>query len=110
MKAELCKTCIHTKVCFHDKNLVGDTFVCSFIDVPKEWEAYKEWEKAGFPCNDYLPASDTVVVVRCKDCKHSDTYPTEADNDMPLKCLGIRYGGVMADWFCEHGERKDGAE
>lgn len=59
---------------------------------------------------DVLLNADVVEVVRCKDCKHSDTYPTEADNDMPLKCLGIRYGGVMADWFCEHGERKNGAE
>ena len=43
-------------------------------------------------------------VIRCKDCVHSDTFPKGADNDRPLKCLGIRYGGVMPDWYCEHAE------
>lgn len=46
-------------------------------------------------------------VIRCKDCVHSDTFPKGADNDMPLKCLGIRYGGVMPDWYCEHAERRE---
>lgn len=45
-------------------------------------------------------------VIRCKDCVHSDAFSEGADNDMPLKCLGIRYGGVMPDWYCEHAERK----
>lgn len=46
-------------------------------------------------------------VIRCKDCVHSDTFPKGADNDMLLKCLGIRYGGVMPDWYCEHAERRE---
>lgn len=54
------------------------------------------------------PTIDAVPVVRCRDCKYSDTFPDGADNDMPLKCLSIRYGGVYPDWYCEHGERKDG--
>ena len=45
-------------------------------------------------------------IIRCKDCKYSDTFPENADYDMPLKCLGIRYGGVFPDWYCEHAERK----
>ena len=45
------------------------------------------------------------AVVRCKDCKHSDIITSEP-TEMPLKCLGVRYGGVYPDWFCEHGERR----
>ena len=54
-----------------------------------------------------LPAVDAAEVVACAECKHSDTYPDGADNDMPLKCLSIRYGGVYPDWFCEHGQRRE---
>ena len=58
-----------------------------------------------------IPSADVVGVVRCRECRYSDTYPAGADNDMPLKCLSIRYGGVYPDWFCEHGQiRKDGAD
>ena len=49
---------------------------------------------------------DAVEVVRCGECKWSDTFPPDSDADMPLKCLGIRYGGVYPEWYCEHGERK----
>jgi len=47
-------------------------------------------------------------LIRCKDCRYSDTYPASGEiHEMPLKCLGIRYGGVMPDWYCEHAERKE---
>ena len=53
------------------------------------------------------PTVDAVQVVHCKDCKYSDTYNlSDEPTDMPLKCLGIRYGGVYENCFCEHGERK----
>ena len=52
-----------------------------------------------------LPYAQTEIIT-CKDCVHSDTFPEGADNDMPLKCLDIRYGGVMPDWYCEHAERR----
>lgn len=45
-------------------------------------------------------------VVRCKDCRWSDTYSDMSAATVPLKCLGIRYGGVYPEWYCEHGERK----
>ena len=46
-------------------------------------------------------------LVMCRNCKYSDViYDTTLDT-MPLKCLNIRYGGVMPDWYCEHGERRD---
>ncbi len=52
-----------------------------------------------------LPSAQSEIV-RCVDCIYSDTFPKGADNNMPLKCLGIRYGGVMPDWYCEHAERR----
>jgi len=66
MKSELCKTCIHTKVCMKDKNLFGDIFVMGnpdFFDNDDLYAKFKEREKAGFPCEDYLSA-DVVEVVR----------------------------------------------
>ena len=55
-----------------------------------------------------LPAADVAPVVRCKDCKYSDTFSDECEpTEFPLKCLSIRYGGVYQDWFCEHGQRKE---
>lgn len=56
---------------------------------------------------DIVRTSDRVDVVRCKDCKHSDTFYTTTKDTMPLKCIGIRYGGVQPDWYCEHGEKRD---
>lgn len=54
-----------------------------------------------------VPAVDAVPVVRCADCKYSDTFPEGSETTMPMKCLDIRYGGVMPDWYCEHGERRN---
>ena len=73
-------------------------------------DAYKKyldenWIVANYNAIDVQPTIDAVEVVRCKDCVHSDIFHKGADNDMPLKCLGIRYGGVMPDWYCEHAER-----
>lgn len=58
---------------------------------------------------DYIPKECPLVeVVRCRECKWSDTFSDiTAEPHSPLKCLGIRYGGVNEDWFCEHGERRD---
>ena len=57
MKAELCKTCAHTKVCIKDKNRCGDMFVMGhpcFFNNDELYRRYKEWEAAGFPCDDYI--------------------------------------------------------
>ena len=53
------------------------------------------------------PLDDIVRVVRCRDCKYSDTFTDTTTATTPLKCLNIRYGGVYPDWYCEHGERRD---
>ena len=60
-RAELCKKCIHTEVCMKDKNLFGDRFIMghpSFFDNRKLYEKYLEWEKAGFPCEDFIEKSE----------------------------------------------------
>lgn len=55
----------------------------------------------------YMKSAEVVEVVRCKDCKHSDLFKADdTETTMPMKCLGIRYGGVYPDWYCEHGERR----
>lgn len=56
---------------------------------------------------EYDSAQSKVEVVRCGECKYSDTFPEVADSSMPLKCLNIRYGGVYPDWYCEHGQRRE---
>lgn len=60
MKSEMCKTCIHTNVCVKDKNTIGDVFVMGnplVFDNKELFKKFKEWEAAGFPCDDYMPAS-----------------------------------------------------
>lgn len=54
-----------------------------------------------------IPAADVVKVVRCKDCRYCDVVTNNEGNVFCHKCLGIRYGGVELDWYCEHGERKE---
>lgn len=112
MKSELCKTCIHTKVCMKDKNLLGDIFVTGnpfLFDNDDLYAKFKEREKAGFPCKDYLNA-DVVEVVRCKDCKHWDTSDIHStqfpDNRRCRGTLGKIY--TEPNFYCAYGERKDG--
>lgn len=63
-KSELCEKCAHTKVCFKDKNLLGDVFVAGnpmFFDNKKLFEEFKEREKNGFPCDDFLSIEERKV-------------------------------------------------
>ena len=56
-KSKLCESCIHTRVCWRDKNLVGDVFVAGhplLFDNGELYEKFKEWEKQGFPCDEYI--------------------------------------------------------
>lgn len=52
-----------------------------------------------------VPPAQTEII-RCRDCKYSATFPFDSGADMPMKCLGIRYGGVYPYWYCEHAERR----
>ena len=70
MSSEMCLTCIHHKVCRHDKNLIGDVFffinpLCS--DPDEQWCKFKEWEAAGFPCEDYLSIKFPNYCTNCSN-------------------------------------------
>lgn len=102
MKSEMCKKCIHTNVCFKDKNVCGDVFVPGnpmIFDNNELYRKYEERKKQGFPCNDYFP-----VVVRCKDCKH---YIFDGDRFL-CKALSNNYEPVVClddEGFCSKGEK-----
>lgn len=103
--ADLCKSCIHAKVCMKDKNLVGDVYVQPnpfFFSAEyrqQAWERYKEREAEGFPCEDY--SHDVVEVVRCKDCKHSyESIQRVCSYGVCVDCV------VEDDFFCKDGRAK----
>ena len=109
MKAELCKTCIHTDVCTRDKNIVGDVFVMGhpmFFDNKELHKKFKEWEAKGFPCDMYLadpvkhghwikeeipmPLSDgSKKCVRCSECgthwEHGFKYCPNCGSKMEIE-------------------------
>lgn len=106
MKSELCKTCIHTKVCMKDKNLVGDVFVPGnpfFFDNKILFKKYEERKKAGFPCEDYLGV-DVVEVVRCKDCKWY-TICKNGCNGMCEQHIDA-FNVFYPNDYCSYGERE----
>ena len=67
-----------------------------------------EWiDKAVNPCD--LVKTDLVPVVRCKDCKHRNTFNCGMqfygyDDDMNL-CMSDDW--TQDDGYCYWGERKD---
>ena len=88
------------QMCWHDE----DGYPVE--DAAEKRQYSEDWANA-------IPSADVVPVVRCKDCKYHATGADYADDfgeplDKAMMCLGIRYGGVDPDWFCEHGERMDG--
>ena len=64
MKSELCKTCIHTKLCLFDKNIIGDDIFVpgnpAFFDNNKLFAEYEKRKEYGFPCEDYFPSARNV--------------------------------------------------
>lgn len=57
MKSEMCLSCAHTKVCFKDKNVVGDVFVAGnpmIFDNTELFRKYEARKAVGFPCDDYM--------------------------------------------------------
>ena len=109
MKSEMCKKCIHTDVCFKDKNICGDVFVPGnpmVFDNNELYRKYEERKKQGFPCRDYFP-----IVVRCKDCKYYESDVWEKVNGIPLIVahqICKRWGdGCKTDdnGFCFMGEK-----
>lgn len=81
----------------------------AMIERLKAWDTNDATDKAlyNFALNRVLEAPPVEPeIIRCKDCKFGNTFPTESYAEMPMKCLGIRYGGVYPDWYCEHAERR----
>lgn len=105
MRSELCKTCIHTKICCHDKNLVGDVYVAphpllgsDYAD--KAWKRYQEWKAAGFPCEDYI---DKCVLEKRKGkwiIHFDDIWPEETTQECSLCHAEQRVEGLNDDEFC----------
>ncbi len=104
MGSELCKTCIHTKVCMKDKNLIGDVFVMGhpmFFDNDKLYEKYKERERQGFPCKDYMPSAEPkkgkwidarFPFSKCSNCEYYFDTVTNFKNFCP-NCGADMRGG-----------------
>lgn len=75
LKAELCKTCIHTNVCMRDKNILGDNFVPGnpmFVDNKERFKKFEEWEADGFPCDEYLSSESGCDTCLRQACPHRD--------------------------------------
>lgn len=107
--AELCKSCVHTKVCMKDKNLVGDIFVPGnpmFFDNKELYKKYEERQKAGFPCDDFMSADvqpvrhgrweknyDGIMIWwECSECHHDAWYDGDDLYNYCPNC-GAKMGG-----------------
>ena len=104
-KSKMCESCVHTKVCLKDKNLIGDVFFPAspwFFDNKSHYERFKEWEKEGFPCDDYMG----VVKCECefgKNHEQGDSLFESSDWDGGIGfdyIRGIKYcpicGGLLS--------------
>jgi len=84
MKSKLCLSCAHTKVCFLDKNVVGDIFVPGhpmFFDNDELFKQFEERKAAGFPCDNYM-AIGKITAGSTPDASSVTTaYNSEANND-----------------------------
>lgn len=87
-----CKDCIHYDICiFH---LKGD-----------------ENKK----CIRFKNKADVVEVVRCKDCKHRETYECpmyfeediEWDDDGYTECETVVHDSTAENAYCSYGERRE---
>lgn len=106
MRSEKCKTCVHTKVCTNDLNVVGEMFVSPnpiLGNTEEKWERFKKRKAQGFPCDDRLE------IVRCKDC----IYKRLNDGETKYYYCALK---AHEEWsvdetdFCSWGERKGGTE
>lgn len=96
MRSELCKTCIHTEVCSHDKNLIGDVFLGGgnpvYTDNQKLFEEFLKWKAKGFPCDDYMAEQRWIPCSeRLPDGRLNKSYLVQ-DKD------GRRAVGTYTNW------------
>lgn len=56
---------------------------------------------------EYLPSADAVEVIRCKDCKWSESNHSNQDGYF---CHHDRHNSIWQEFshdFCSHGERRE---
>ena len=63
-------------------------------------EIYADEQTIRDDCPNFMRASNTVEVVRCKDCKHIET--TEYGGYCCKLCIGVAY-----NHYCSYGERRE---
>jgi hypothetical protein len=74
-----------------------------------ECKAAKSGAEGAFNEIDYIPDADVVEVVRCKDCKHCEMPICPITGIEVYFCrYGIKPMEVKDNFYCGHGERKDG--
>jgi len=79
-----------------------DALMAKFLDEDADTAAEKEMNQVCRYLIRHTPTIDAVLVVRCKDCKHSD----EDDFDGSLWCCRDKEIEVAENHFCSYGERK----
>lgn len=77
-------------------------------------DEHEDWVQKEMTVADYLSFSDTAIsfvnsvpVVRCADCEHSDWYTT-VDGRRLCYCMETGVGGRTEADFCSRGEREEG--
>ena len=112
MSSELCKSCVHTKVCFKDKNLVGDVFVMGnplIFDNKELYERYLERKEKGFPCEDYLKSEENLQSTTNKSESVVIKQQTNADRiramtDEELAEFLMKPTRIVSKYECEDCE------
>ena len=64
-----------------------------------------EYENYNIPTEMVEHSIDAVPVIRCKDCKYWDEFPSSSLAPEFHKCKGLGVHTV-ANFFCSKGERK----
>lgn len=101
-----------------EKRLIdANTLELANFTVTQESEYARGWNDALNTARINAPTVDAVKVVRCKDCKHYQSYgrtslPVDGKSIKAGWCYRrIRYDEeyrMLPDDFCSYGERKDG--
>lgn len=56
-------------------------------------------------------SAEAVQVVRCKDCRFSETYQNDSSGVMALYCKAFTLQRMVADDnYCSYGERREDGE
>ena len=99
----LCKDCIHTEVCWLDKNTVGTRFVPGnpmLVDNKARYKEYEKWRDAGFPCVHYVkrielpePPKEAAELLKEQD---KPTRPVYNGRYWECEQCKLRYKDILA--------------